>query len=262
MKRCSLLLVVLLALASPLAAWNVVPCDASAIVRRNAFATKVRAAKHGDPLYVRIPFPRTDSEVVTDLVDQFVDIYGGKSDGRFTPIANAMARGAYRYNVIRVEDWSPARCAATGNHGDFYYLVIVRDSTTGADVAHATVSEVGLAGNLAVPSAPELEITPLETANRTFEARGIHGRDPQYVTTWGSLECHQLSPCVAARNENGLYLLHGDNVFLLPGGGRIVSFRNELLTGQERAKFDAALGPEDRYTSLGGDAFVVAKKIK
>ncbi|HEV7428265.1 MAG TPA: hypothetical protein VGQ46_18060 [Thermoanaerobaculia bacterium] len=262
MKRCSILLLVLLALAAPLAAWNVVPCDASAIVRRNAFAAKVRAAKHGDPLYVRIPFPKTDSEVVTDLVDQFVDIYGGKSDGRFTPIADAMARGAYHYDVIRVEDWSPARCAATGNHGDFYYLVIVRDSATGADVAHATVNEAGLAGNLAVPSKPELEITPIETANAKFAANAIHGRDAQYVTTWGSLECHQLRPCVAARNESGLYLLHGDDVFLLPIGGRIVSFRNELLTAQQRAKFHATLGPDDRYTSLGGDAFVVAKKIK
>jgi hypothetical protein len=261
MKRWSML-ILLLAVATPLAAWNVVPCDASAIVRRNAFATKVRAAKQGDPLYVRIPFPKTDSEAVTDLVDQFVDIYGGKSNSRFTPIADAMARGAYRYEVLRVEDWSPARCAESGNHGDFYYLVIIHDAASGADVAHATVNEVGLVGNLALPAAPEPEITPVERATGKMLAHGIHGRDAQYVTTWGSLECHPLRPCVAVRNENGLYLLRGDDVFLLPAGGRIVSFRNELLTEEQRAKFHAMLGPDDRYTSLGGDAFVVAKKVK
>jgi len=261
MKRCSIMLL-LLTFAVPLSAWNVVPCDASALVKRNAFAAKVRAAKQGDPLYVRIPFPKTDSEVVADLVDQFVDIYGGKSDGRFTPIADAMARGAYRYEVLRVEDWSPARCAATGSRGDFYYLVIVRNATTGADVAHATINEVGLAGNLAVPTASDSAITPLETAIAKLGAHGIHGGDAQYVTTWGSLECHQLRPCPAVRNQNGLYLLHGDDVFLLPIGARIVSFRNELLTEQQRARFHATLEPDDRYTSLGGDSFVVAKKVK
>jgi hypothetical protein len=254
--------ILLFAIAAPLAAWNVAPCDASAIMSRSAFAGKVRGAKHGSPLYVPIPFPKKDSEVVADLVDQFVDIYGGKASERFTPIADAMARGAYRYEVLRVEDWSPARCATTGNRGDFYYLVIIRDTATGADVAHATINEVGLAGTLGLTPAPNPEIAPLETATGKLVAQGIHGRDAQYVTTWGSLECHQLHPCVAVRNGNGLYLLRGDDVFVLPSGGRIVSFRNELLTDEHRAKFHATLGPDDRYTSLGGDAFVVAKKVK
>jgi hypothetical protein len=261
MKR-SLLILLLLAAAAPSLAWNVVQCEASTQANRSAFAAKVRAAKPGDPLYVRIPFPKTDSEVVTDLVDQFVDVYAGKSSGRFTPIAQAMARGAYRYEVLRVEDWSPSRCAGAGNHGDFYYLVIIRDAATGADIAHASINEVGLAGTLALPSAPLHEITPLEAAAGKLAAHGVNGRDAQYVTTWGSLECHPLRPCVASRNENGLYLVHDDDVYLLPIGGRIVSFRNELLTEQHRAKFTATLGVDDRYTSLGGDSYVVAKKVK
>jgi hypothetical protein len=261
--RRSTILIILFAIAAPLSAWNVVPCDASAIMSRKAFAAKVRASQRGNPLYVRIPFPKTNSEVIEDLVDQFVDIYGGKTSERFTPIADAMAHGAYRYDVLRVEDWSPARCAATGNRGDFYYLVIIRDSATGADVAHATINEVGLAGTLGLTPVPNSsEIAPLETATGKLVAHGIHGRDAQYVTTWGSLECHQLRPCVAVRNGNGLYLLRRDDVFMLPVGGRIVSFRYELMTDQQRAKFNATLDPDDRFTSLGGDAFVVAKKVK
>ncbi len=261
MKR-SILTLLLLAAAAPLAAWNVVQCDASTPAKRDEFAAKVRAAKPGDPLYVSIPFPKKDSDVVTDLVDQFVDVYAGKSNGRFTPIAEAMARGAYRYEVLRVEDWSPARCAGAGNHGDFYYLVIVRDAATGVDIAHASINEVGLAGTLALPAAPDKEITTLDAAAGKFAAHGVHGHDAQYVTTWGSLECHALRPCVASRNENGVYLAHDDDVFLLPISGRVVSFRNELLNEQQRGKFNATLGLDDRFTSLGGDSYVVAKKVK
>jgi hypothetical protein len=255
-------ILILLLAAAPLAAWNVVPCDASSLAKRSEFAAKVRAAKPGDPLYVRIPFPKTDSEVATDLVDQFVDVYAGKSSERFTPIAQAMVRGAYRYEVLRVEDWSPSRCAGAGNHGDFYYLVIIRDVATGADIAHASINEVGLAGTLALPATPDKGIASLDAAVGKVAAHGVHGRDVQYVSTWGSLECHALRPCVASRNENGVYLVHDDDVFLLPIGGRVVSFRNELLSEQQRAKFNGTLGPGDRYTSLGGDSYVVAKKVK
>jgi hypothetical protein len=256
------MILILLLAAAPLAAWNVVPCDASTLAKRNEFAAKVRAAKRGDPLYVSIPFPETDSDVVTDLVDQFVDVYSATASARFTPIADAMARGAYRYEVKRVEDWSPARCASAGNHGDFYCLVIVRDAAIGTVIAHASINEVGLAGTLALPAAPEREVMPVDAAAGKLAAHGVHGLDSQYVTTWGSLECHPLRPCVASRNENGVYLVRDDDVFLLPIGGRIVSFRNELLTEQNRAKFNATLGSDDRYTSLGGDSYVVAKKVK
>lgn len=260
MKRS--ILILLLFAAVPLAAWNVVPCDAPSLAKRNEFAAKVRAAKPGDALYVRVPFPKTDAEVVSDLVDQFVDVYAGKSSARFTPIAQAMAHGAYRYEVLRVEDWSPARCAGAGNHGDFYYLVIIRDAATGADIAHASINQVGLIGTLAIPSAPEHEIPPVDVAAGKLAVHGVNARDAQYVTTWGSLECHPLRPCVVSRNENGLYVVRDEEVFLLPTGGRIISFRNELLTEQHRTKFNATLAPDDRYISLGGDSYVVAKKVK
>jgi hypothetical protein len=259
MKRSILLL--LLVVAAPLAAWNVVPCDASSLVKRNEFAAKVRAAKSGDALYVRVPFPKTDAEVVADLVDQFVDVYASKSSTRFTPIAQAMARGAYRYEVLRVEDWSPARCAGAGNHGDFYYLVTIRDAA-GVGVARASINQVGLVGTLAIPAGGEHEIRPVDVAAGKLAAHGVNAHDAQYVTAWGSLECHPLRPCVVSRNENGLYVVRDDEVFLLPIGGRIVSFRDELLTEQSRAKFNATLAPDDRYISLGGDAYVVAKKVK
>src|SRR5689334_23653641 len=90
-------LLFLSAFTAPASAWSVAPCDAATLAKRAAFAARVRSAKPGDPVYVRLPFPKTNDEVIADLTEQFTSIYGGHAS-RFADIADRMKRGAIRYD--------------------------------------------------------------------------------------------------------------------------------------------------------------------
>ena len=259
MKRILLLLAISTVFAASLAAdWNVAPCDAAALGKRAEYRAKVRAAGPGSPLYTRIPFPRTNAEVITNLTEHFIGVYGA-SDGPFRAIADGMKGGAYSYEVLRVADWTPGRCAGNGNGGDSYFLIVIRDGSK-KEIARASVFDTGRFRALALP---DPQVKPLElpaAAQARLAARGIQARDPQLVSTWGTLACHPLRPCVASRNARGIYLVHDQDTWLLPAGGRIRSLRTELPDEAARAAFAATLKADERLVSLGADGMVVAKK--
>jgi hypothetical protein len=263
MKRILANFLFLSTFASPLFAWSAAPCDGATLAKRAAFAAKVRSAKPGNPVYVRLPFPKTNDDVIADLVEQFVSIYDGHPS-RFSAISDAMKRGAIRYAVARVEDWTPARCASAGNFGDFYWLLVLHDASTGSVVARARVFESGLLGDLALTESVEAkqELPDAGPALSSLKAHGVNARDAQLVTINGTLNCHELIPCVASRDENGLYLQHGNELYVLPAGGRNISFRNELAGNGQMKRAAEKLAADERFVSIGGDAFVVAKRIK
>src|SRR5438128_1153001 len=127
MKRLVLLPVLLLA-ASPSYAWQVLPCNAAALAKRAEFRSK--------PIPARFPLPKDDREVVTDFIEQYSAKFAQKQDN-FGALARAMLGGKYRYEVVRVADWTPGRCGNLGNTGDTYFLVSVRELPTGKEAARA-----------------------------------------------------------------------------------------------------------------------------
>lgn len=265
MKRTLLTLLALLCAGSAMAAWHVVPCDAHALAQRAKFSAAVHGARPGGPLYAPRPFPKNDGDVVADLVQQITDIYDRPtSSGVFQPLAKAMRGDAYRYDVIRVSDWTPGRCASAGNGGDVYFLVLISDRISGAEVARATILESGLFGDIALrtPKIAVAPVEPLDGAARKLAARGVEARDAQYVATTGSLQCDQLRPCVAVRNANGVVIDTQSDAFLLPLGGRIFTMKSDLRTIDDQRKFNEKLAADERWVSIGGDAFVVARKVK
>ena len=265
MKRTLLTLSVLLCTGSALAAWHVVPCDAHTLAQRAKFAAAVHKARPGGPLYAPKPFPATDAQVVEDLVQQITDIYGRpQSTGVFQAVAQGMRDGIYRYDVVRVADWTPGRCASAGNGGDSYFLILIVDRVSGFEVARATILETGLFGDIAVrsPSIAVEPIEPPEAAVTKLAGHGIQARDPQFVATTGSLQCDMLRPCAAARNASGIFIASGADAFLLPLGGRLFTMKNELRTIDDQRNFNNKLAADERWVSIGGDAFVVAKKLR
>jgi hypothetical protein len=262
MKRILATFLFLSAFSAPLFAWSAAPCDGTTLAKRAAFAAKVRSAKPGNPVYVRLPFPKTNNDVIADLVEQFVSIYDGHAS-RFSAITDAMKRGAIRYDVVRVEDWTPARCASAGNFGDFYWLLVLHDASTGSVVARARVFESGLLGDLALAESVDAkqQLPDAGSVLSSLKTHGVNARDAQFVTAYGTLTCHELLPCVASRDDNGLYLQHGNDLYVLPAGGRRISFHAELAGGQMKRAAEK-LAADERFVSLGGDAFVVAKRLK
>lgn len=255
------ILIALVSATSVIAQWNVVPCASEDLVKRAAYRASVRAAGPGTPLHVRVPFPVTDTEIVANLTEHFIGIYGEAVGSRFHPIADAMRRGMLNYEIHRVADWTPARCAASGNGGDFYFLVVIRDSV-GTEVARASLFETGRFRELGLSEVQWHPIEPLPRVDGRLRSRGIQGDDAQYVSTWGTLACRSLSPCVAVRNKDGIFILQNDVAWLLPMGGAIHSMRTRLRDESDRDRFIAELGVNERFVTLGADAAVVAKRVK
>jgi hypothetical protein len=250
--------------ALPAAAWHLVPCDATGLARRAAYSAQLRGARPGSPVYAPIPFPKSNADVVTDATEQLVEIYDRpeiKGTTYFRPLAQAVRRGDYKYEVIRVTNWTPGRCAQTGSGSDTYFIVVIR-SQSGIEVARVSVGEQGLFREVALvsPSLHVTALTPPNSALATLAAKGIAARDAQYVATTGSLQCDTLRPCVASRNSSGSYIVRGTETYLLSNGGRI--FNNELHTPEKQRQFAAGLSADQYWVSIGGDAFVVAKKLQ
>lgn len=261
--RSVVLAVVLTSLFGSAAAgsWNVVPCNAEVSRRRVEDAAKVRAARPDSSFYAPVPFPQLNADVVRDLAEAVIRLYPRRSSSAATAIADGMRRDQYRYEVHRVADWTPGRCAEAGNAGDTYFLIVIRDKRTMLVIAEAAVAENGLFGQLGIPGGPVKHIVSLDAAMRQLREAGVESADAQYVATEGGVGCHRLRPCVASRNASGIYILREGGTWFMPLGGRIHSLRT-IASDKGRSDFVRTLAPGESYVTLGADAIVVARLIK
>lgn len=107
-------------------------------------------------------------------------------------------------------------------------------------------------------------VPPLAEAFRRAQARfGGHLTRPQYVTTWGTLRCPILAPCLAFQSAGNVFLLHpSEGLFGFNPSSRryahsVLGSRNRVLQVQR------TLGSQDkRLTTVGADRWVVVQRAR
>jgi hypothetical protein len=115
------------------------------------------------------------------------------------------------FRVIRFENWTPRRCGWQHKQ-DFYYMVRAFDVAGGLEITRAVLDNTGLLATwMNMPASVPGQVEPsarllpsAATATQQINRElGIQGEDPQYVTTYGTIDCVFAFPCLAFR-QNGL----------------------------------------------------------
>ena len=266
-------LIVLGFLLHPLAAaaegWGLADCapDRAEVWQRSR--EEMAEAKPGSPIYVPKPFPRSDAEVIEDYLYQYSDIWADTKPAELAPVERrvfeGIEAGALRFEVARVENWTPLRCN-TERERKVSYLVRIFDAS-GAEIARTALEQSGLF--VATATAPETEeaLAPLHGLDQAPELVSsrfnVTGAVPQYVETFGTLRCPVLAPCVALRAGDDVLILRGEELFEIRAAAEFLSLSRELATQEAKEAHLRTLDEaRERLVSLGGDAFAVAQKLE
>jgi hypothetical protein len=235
----------------------------------------LRDAKPGSPLYLPKPFPKSREEVLADYVYEFQRLL------KDTP-AESLPKGAagvleglrtktLRYDVLRIVNWSPTRCGRE-RRLDAYHLIRVLDGRSGREITRSVLEENGRLGVISSTMDDErgdslqrqaTRLRPPEEEMRSVAARfKIRGEAPQYVTTFGTLRCPNVSPCLAFRSGGHVYLAsYGGELFEVEPNGRRLEMGKDIGSPEKNAPILQAIGPEGRLVSLGGKVFATARKV-
>jgi hypothetical protein len=261
--------------ARPLAAssWDLVSCDPSGEPRWRDFENAVRKAKPSSTLYVPKPYPTTDQDVVADYLFQFMALHQKAQDPKNLPphedqALRAIRSGKVSYQVMRIENWTGMRCG--WNHKrDFYHLVRAFEGGGGIEITRALIADSGhlvtwmnLPASVPGPVEPSARVLTAATAaaeriNREF---GIEGVDPEYVTTYGTIDCDFVFPCLAFHEHGLSYVVYRHELFEVSPKGPKLMGGKDVGTVAANAKLLPTLSADERLISLGGRAWTVARK--
>jgi hypothetical protein len=257
----------LLSSAAGASAWTLVDCPPDVVKTWAPQEQSFRAAKPGDPLYLPRPFPKATEEVLEDYRYDFQrllkDTPSASLPNGAAAVLEGMRKGTLRYDVLRIVNWSPTRCLKE-RRLDAYHLIRVFDGRSGVEITRSVLDESGrltvitstLEGgrNLRSPA------DELRSAASRFK---VQGQDPQYVTTFGTLRCANITPCLAFRSGGRIYLdAYDGNLFEIDLKGRRLEMGKDIGTPEMNEPILKALGPGGRLVSLGGKVFVTARKVK
>lgn len=263
MKKISIV-VLLLSLCGPLHAqpskvWLPSECDPSSGAEYARAAERQRAATPTDPAYLPHPYPSADKEVIEDFIYRHRRAY---SDVPVLPIEerrffDAFEAGDLRYEIFKVANWTPARC---GRHrmADFYFLIRFFKRNTGEEVTRAALDNSGHVAAV-VHGDPGVPIQDFRSLQQARQLLGDVLKEPigmtQYVTTWGTLRCEFLWPCVAMQGERSIILAHEDEVWRVEADRPTESVRARMGTLAARRDFLQRLRDgTDKMVTLGGDS--------
>lgn len=260
----------------PAFAWNLVECPSEVVATWTVPDQLLRDAKPGSPLYLPKPFPKSRDEVLADYVYELQRLL------KDTP-ASALPNGAaevleglrkknLHYDVLRIVNWSPTRCGKE-RRLDAYHLIRVIDARSGLEITRSVLEENGRLG--VISSAMEDErgdslkrqatrLRPPDEEMRSVASRfKIRGEAPQYVTTFGTLRCPNVTPCLAFRSAGHVYLASYDgNLFEIDQNGRRFEMGKDVGSPELNEPIVRSIGPEGRLVSLGGKVFTTARRVK
>src|ERR1700730_11599429 len=275
----STLLVAAIALcsAAALAAepWSLVGCPSQGEARWQAFEHAVRTATPGSRVYVPKPYPVTPRQVIADYLYQYKSLQRDRRDPRTlpaneAPVVAGIMNSTVSYEVLRVENWTTMRCG-TEKRRDFYYLVRVLDVASGVELTRAVIDHSGLFFMLSnmredqraePPDQQRGRLpTPAEAVSRINARVNIRGESPQYVPTYGSIDCDFAFPCLAFRQAGRSYVVHKDEIFEVPINGKRLTNGKDVGTPETNSAVLARLSPEERLISLGGAVWTIARKV-
>jgi hypothetical protein len=254
-------------------AWSLVPCGADHKEEWGRFQRELRSAKPGSPVYVPHPFPRKEAQVVENFVYQHTEVWRDTEAEHLPPLEkrlfSAIAEGNVRFEILRVENWTPHRCSPRGRRS-FFYLVRVYETVSGLEITRASLHDDGLLFMLQHrPLEPELSQFPLtfpdlkKGLQRGESVLGPNLSEPQYVATIGALRCDPLAPCIAFRHAEGIVLLHRRGLYRLEFPRVKLSMRQDLQPPEHRKRLVKELENRGRrLVSLGGDALTTAVAVE
>lgn len=262
-----------LLVTSSVYASNPVLCNAAALSAREHFESQLRTAQPGSTLYIPKPFPINSSEIQEDLVPQ-VEVF---LKNRVPYIASgqqqvreAIDLRTLQIGVVREANWHTARCSQSRSR-EWIYLLRLFDTARGIEIARAIMEENGLLNAIAYPqdrtnpiwsrpisTLPEAESALNRAVGRVF--------DLQYISSYGSLGCPDLMPCVAGRiaGRDGYAVLAPRGIYTFDAASRRIdrrpsgTSRAEILAGLNRVH---PMAPNEATTSDGGDVDIVATKV-
>lgn len=262
------------ALAEP---WSLVDCGPEGTRGWSQFEHAVRSAAPGSTLYVPQPYPKADRDVIADYLYQYKDMMGRARLDRLptdeTRLMTAIESQTVRFTVLRIENWTTLRCG-TEKKRDFYFLVRVFDSVSGAELSRAVLNDSGLLSvmeNLKDASRGQGKAVrakvvlpdPPESLGEISSRFKINGDSPQYVMAFGTVQCGFTRPCLAFRHGADAYLYSrlSDELFLISSQARRLKQGKEVGSLETNARLQSALAQDERFVSLGGDTWAVVKKV-
>ena len=250
--------------------WSLEPCATTgpAASSRAKYAAAVRAAAPDTPLYTPHPFPTTTREVFEDFVVFHVNAFRDTPKAKIPPeqlrLLTALETNQVRYEVFKVEDWTPLRCGSRKAR-DTWSVLRIFDMKTGDELVRATVDNVGHVGRLRLrPVGGSLTpILDLSAARASVRAVAPGAGNAEYVTTWGLPGCEEVTPCVAMREGPRVYLVDGRTgaLFLLTSSSKRLSFRHDLSRARREDTLRGVAHAGARLMSLGQDAFAQFEAI-
>lgn len=256
--------------------WWLASCDPAGEVRWQAFAQEVRAAKPGAPLYVPKPYPVGEAQIVADYLYRFDKMHNIQGPGHLK--VNLLPNDRYvvdeivgqrvSYHVTRVENWTQMRCGWQHKQ-DFYYLVQVAEVASGTEITRAVLDSSGLfvgATNLPVPgpvepTARRLLPAPAAAMEEVDRDLGVQGTEPEYVATFGTINCDMEFPCLAFR-QNGLsFVVYHHEIFEVSANGQQLVRGRDVGTLEKNHELLSTLAPDERLISLGGPSWTIARRV-
>jgi hypothetical protein len=260
----------------PLYGWNLVECPPEVVATWALPDQFLRDAKPGSPLYLPKPFPKSREEVLADYVYELQrllkDTPAESLPTGAAEVLEGLRRKTLRYDVLRIANWSPTRCGKE-RRLDAYHLVRVLDGRSGREITRSVLEENGRLGVVSSTMDDErgdslqrqvTRLRPPEEELRGIAARfKIRGEAPQYVTTFGTLRCANVTPCLAFRGGGHVYLAsYGGELFEIEPNGRRLEMGKDVGSPEKNAPILQSIGPEGRLVSLGGKVFTTARKVK
>lgn len=270
-----ILLVSTLAPASAAEPWSLVGCPPEGEARWQAFEHAVRTAKPGSTVYVPKPYPETPRQVIADYLYQYKSLHRERRGAsglpaNEAPVVDGIMNQTVTFQVLRVANWTSMRCG-TEKRRDFYYLVRVFDVASGVELTRAVIDQSGLFfmfSNLpedkrAEPAEAQLRRLPepAEAMARASARFKIQGRSPQYVTTYGTIDCDFADPCLAFQHGGSSYILSNDALFEVSAGGPKLTAGKDVGDPEKNAAILRSLDPASRLVSLGGPAWTIARQV-
>jgi len=257
--------------------WSLASCDASGEPRWHAFEQEVRASKPGGTLYVPKPYPTADRQVIADFLYHFRVLHKGKDSDHLAAlplpsderVVEGIANERVSYQVTRVENWTQMRCGWQHKQ-DFYYLVQVFEVTTGEEITRAALDYSGLfVTSINMPASVPGPVEPsarrplppptiaMDEVNREF---GLQGVDPEYVASFGTVDCNITFPCLAF-HEGGLsYVVFHHELFEVSSHGPKLMSGKDVGTLATNKVLFPTLTADERVISLGGPVWTIARK--
>jgi hypothetical protein len=89
----------------------------------------------------------------------------------------------------------------------------------------------------------------------------VQGTDPEYIATYGTINCDMAFPCLAF-HQNGLsYVQYHKELFEVSVHGPQLTRGKEVGTWDKNYEEVKKLAPDERLISIGGAHWTIARKV-